>query len=164
MPRAILPQGQTDAGHEKAAQNQDLFSKALCLTIFCCLSCPFGHRNRPLCIRFYLLYTLSYPLHLVHQGLDLEFHHVLRHLREKKRHSVRDGLVHHHHGQRQIAEQPWVNTVRRQAKDLEQFSVKDNLVLPKRLKILLRETMAHLLLLLNGQNSDSAFGSVTAVF
>ena len=45
MPRDTLSFGQADAGREKAAQNQDLFSKALCLTIFGCLSCPFGHRD-----------------------------------------------------------------------------------------------------------------------
>ena len=32
-------------------------------------------------------------LHLIHQGLYLKVHHILRHFREKKGHSVRDGLV-----------------------------------------------------------------------
>ena len=82
MPRDTLSFGQADAGREKAAQNQDLYPKALCLIIFCCLLCPIGHRNRLLCIRFHLPRTFFYPLHLVHQSPDLEVYHVLRHLWE----------------------------------------------------------------------------------
>ena len=82
MPRDTLSFGQADAGREKAAQNQDLYPKALCLTIFCCLSRPFGHGYSSLSICFHLPHMLFYPLHLVHQSPDLEVHHILRHLRE----------------------------------------------------------------------------------
>ena len=81
-PCDTLPLGQADAGREKAAQNQDLYPKALCLTIFCCLSRPFGHGYSSLSICFHLPHMLFYPLHLVHQSPDLEVHHILRHLWE----------------------------------------------------------------------------------
>ncbi len=82
MPCDTLSFGQADAGREKAAQNQDLYPKALCLTIFCCLSRPFGHGYSSLSICFHLPHMLFYPLHLVHQSPDLEVHHILRHLWE----------------------------------------------------------------------------------
>ena len=82
MPCDTLSFGQADAGREKAAQNQDLYPKALCLTIFCCLSRPLGHGYSSLSIFFHLPNILFYPLHLVHQSPDLEVYHVLRHLWE----------------------------------------------------------------------------------
>jgi len=44
------------------------------------------------------------------------------------------------------------------------LSIKNNLIPPERLKILLGKAVAYLLLLLNGQNGNSAFSSITAVF
>src|SRR5699024_2297805 len=49
-------------------------------------------------------------------------------------------------------------------KNGKQLPIKNHLVLSEGLEILLGKAVAHLLLLLNGQDSDSAFGSVTAVF
>lgn len=125
---------------------------------------PFGHGDLPLSIRFHLPRSLFCPLHLVHQGLDLELHHILRRLWEEKRHGIGDGLIDHHHGQSQVAEKPGVNAVRGEAKDGEQLSVKDDLIPPKGLKIFFREAAAHLLLLFNGQNGNPAFGSIATVF
>ena len=64
-------------------------------------------------------------------------YHVLRHLREQKRHGVRDGLVHHHHAEGQIAEQPGVNAVHREAKNGKQLPIKTDLILSEGLEILL---------------------------
>lgn len=52
------------------------------VTIFCCLSRPFGDGYSSLSICFHLPHMLFYPLHLVHQSPDLEVHHILRHLWE----------------------------------------------------------------------------------
>lgn len=75
-----------------------------------------------------------------------------------------NGFVYHHHAEGQIAKQPGINTVHREAKDGKQLPIKNNLIPPERLKILLGKAVAYLLLLLNGQNGNSAFSSITAVF
>ena len=72
--------------------------------------------------------------------------------------------MYHHHAEGQIAKQPGINTVHREAKDGKQLPIKNNLIPPERLKILLGKAVAYLLLLLNGQNGNSAFSSITAVF
>ena len=44
--------------------------------------------------------------------------------------------MYHHHAEGQIAKQPGINTVHREAKDGKQLPIKNNLIPPERLKIL----------------------------
>ena len=107
MPRAILPQGQTDAGHEKAAQNQKPVSKNQPFSKTERWSCVVPLRGGVLVISVHLLslsvYSFFYPLHFIQQGVDLKLHHILRHLRKQEGHGVWNCLVDHHHGQGEVA-------------------------------------------------------------
>ena len=62
-------------------------------------------------------------LHLVHQRIDLELHHILRHFWKEKGHGIRDCFVDHHHTKSQIAEDSGINAVHWEAEDHKQAAI-----------------------------------------
>lgn len=98
MPCVVLSQGQTDAGREKAAQNQKPVLKIRPSRIFECtwLLCNLTeHGSLSLCISITLL-ILFCPLHFIQQGIDLKFHHIICHFWKQERHRIRNCFINHH--------------------------------------------------------------------
>ena len=101
-------------------------------------------------------------LHGIHNGPDLELHHIPGNFREQKGHSLRHGPVHHHHGQGHITEQAGIHPFHRDFKNGQQLAVKPELPLLEGPVMLRGKAAEDRLLLLNGKHRHIFLPAIAA--